>query len=170
MTRLALLLLCVLGTACLADTLHGMVIKVSDGDTLTVLDAQHAQHRIRLNGIDAPESHQAFGQRARQALDQLVYRKNVLVLFESRDRYGRILGEVRVGDLNVNLEMVRLGMAWHYAHYAPKRLDLAQAQAQARSARLGLWADKHPVPPWEYRSRKREEQAETTAQTTETKK
>ena len=134
-----------------AETLLGYVIKVADGDTITILDANKTQHKIRLNFIDAPESKQAFGQKSRKYLDDMVYHKNVTVEFEKRDMYGRVLGFVFVDGKNVNLEMVKAGFAWHYEHFAKKATEYAEAQQQAKEAKLGLWADPNPIPPWDFR-------------------
>ncbi len=149
--RLGLLLLAALPLVVKADTLAGYVIAVTDGDTIRVLDARKQQHRVRLFGIDAPESHQAFGSRARQCLADLAFQKNVTVAYTEKDRYGRILGTVFVGRQNLNLELVKAGMAWHYVYYAQNMTALAEAEKEARQYRRGLWADAQPVPPWEFR-------------------
>src|SRR5262245_15182047 len=96
----------------------GKVVGVSDGDTITVLDEQKRQHKIRLEGIDAPESNQDFGSRAKQSLSDLVFGKTVTVTSRKKDIYGRVLGDVTVDGKNVNLEQVRRGMAWFYRFYA----------------------------------------------------
>ncbi len=143
---------------CLAlygETLEGLVVKVSDGDTITVLDASKTQHRIRLNGIDAPESHQAFGSVSRRALAELVANKTVRIEYRKNDQYGRILGDVFAEHVLVNLEMVKRGMAWHYVHFAKDNLELSRAEAEARKQKLGLWVDPNPIPPWEYRQTKK---------------
>lgn len=149
--RLGLLLLSALPLIVKADTLAGYVIAVTDGDTIRVLDARKQQHRVRLFGIDAPESRQAFGSRARQCLADLAFQKNVTVTYTEKDRYGRILGTVFVGRQNLNLELVKAGMAWHYVYYAKDMTVLAEAEKEARQRRRGLWADGQPVPPWEFR-------------------
>ena len=134
-----------------ADVLQGLVIKVADGDTVTVLDANKQQHRIRLNWIDAPESKQAFGQKSKKYLDDMVYKKNVTIEYEKKDMYGRILGFIKIDGKNVNLEMVKAGMAWHYEYYAKNAKEYAEAQKQAKLAKKGLWADPNPIPPWDFR-------------------
>ena len=90
----------------------GKVVKISDGDTITVLDHYKVQHRVRLTGIDAPERKQAFGSRSRQSLGKLVFRKTVTVKTNKLDRYGRVLGKVLINGIDVNKERVRRGMAW----------------------------------------------------------
>jgi endonuclease YncB( thermonuclease family) len=118
-----------------AHNLHGRVVGVADGDTLTVLDDHHLQHTIRLNGIDAPESGQAFGQVAKRHLSTLVFGQDVLVIRDKVDRYGRLVGTVRRGETNANLEQLRAGLAWYYRQYAsdvPVELRSAYASAELR--------------------------------------
>ncbi len=157
----AFALLCALGALARADVIRGRVVGVADGDTMTVLDASKTQHRVRLQGIDAPESSQAFGTRSKQHLSELVFNKEVSVEWEKRDRYGRVLGKVLVGGRDVCLEQVRAGMAWHYKYYQDEqspddRRLYAGAEREARAARRGLWSDPAPVPPWDFRRGGRE--------------
>lgn len=149
--RVSLLLMMAMLLPVYGATLSGLVVGVTDGDTIKVLDAGKSQHRIRLFGIDSPESHQAFGQKAKQYMSKLVFQKNVRVQYVEKDRYGRILGKVYVGSTYVNLEMVKAGYAWHYVYYAKDQLDLAAAEQAARARKLGLWIDPNPIPPWDYR-------------------
>lgn len=131
--------------------LTGKVVSVHDGDTLRVLDAHGTQHTVRLQGIDAPETKQAFGSKARNRLADLTLGKVVAVRVGGSDQYGRTLGTVEIKGESVNRRMVADGMAWHYARYS-KDAGLAGAERQARAAKRGLWADKAPVPPWEWRA------------------
>ena len=152
---LATLLLFVAGNLN-ATTLQGKVVHVADGDTITVLDATNTQHKIRLQGIDAPEKAQAFGQKSKQSLSQLVYNKQVMVEYQKKDKYGRTLGKVLHNGTDVCLEQIKLGMAWHYKQYKsdqPKedRETYAQAELEARTKTVGIWKDKNPTPPWEFR-------------------
>ena len=140
-----------------ADELRGKVVSIADGDTITVLDSAKVQHKIRLQGIDAPEKKQAFGTKSKELMSEKVGGEEVVVQWKEKDRYGRILGEVMVGKRHINLEMVQDGMAWHYTTYS-KSKELAKAEDEARKAKKGLWADKEPVPPWEYRKTEREKQ------------
>ncbi len=128
----------------------GRVVKVSDGDTLEVVDAKNAVYRVRLLGIDAPERGQTFSDRSRRALSDLVFGKNVRVVTEGKDIYNRFLGHVYVSELWVNREMIRKGMAWHYKYFS-KDPRLAHSEIYARNSRLGLWADPDPVAPWIFR-------------------
>ena len=139
-----------------AETLTGQVVKIADGDTLTVLDASKQQHKIRLAGIDAPEKSQAFGTVSKQNLAALVFGRMVTVEWSKRDRYHRILGKVLLNGEDINLEQIRAGLAWHYSRYAKDQLPAdrelyALAEAAARSVGAGLWHDAAPVPPWDFR-------------------
>lgn len=142
------------------QVIEGKVVGVSDGDTLTVLSHGNEQHKVRLMGIDAPEKSQPFGQRAKQRLSDLAYGKQVSVEFSKRDRYKRIVGKISDRGRDVNLAMVESGMAWFYAAYqreqTPKDRELyAAAEDEARRMGRGLWADREPVTPWEFRRAKR---------------
>lgn len=148
--------LLLIGGALNAATLQGKVIGVADGDTVTLLDAQKNQHKIRLQGIDAPEKAQAFGNKSKQSLHEMVHGKEVTVDFQKKDKYGRTVGKVLVNNTDVCLEQVKRGMAWHYKQYAneqaPEDRDIyAQAELTARSQSLGLWKDKNSTPPWTFR-------------------
>jgi len=123
---------------------------VSDGDTITVLKADKTSVKIRLEGIDCPEGKQDFGTRAKQATSQLCYGKKVRVRKSGEDRYGRTLAMVYVGDLCLNKELLRQGMAWHYKKYN-KDPKLARLENKARAAKIGLWAMGNAVAPWEFR-------------------
>ena len=150
-------LACALSAPLWAQNLSGEVVAIADGDTLTVLDADRVQHKIRLAGIDAPERKQPFGQRSRQMLSDIVFRKQVDVETQKKDRYGRTIGKVIYKDRDVNLILVSEGMAWHYRQYsreqsASDRVLYASAEDEARLQRRGLWTDPTPVPPWSWRS------------------
>lgn len=143
-----------------AETLHGRVVHIADGDTLAVLDDSWVQHKVRLAGIDAPERTQPFGNRSRQSLASLAMNKYVVVEFGKSDRYGRIVGKVLVAGSDANLAQIQAGMAWHYKEYQREQTPLdakayAEAEALAREKRAGLWADKEPIPPWTFRKTKR---------------
>lgn len=145
-----------------ADTTQyqATVIGIADGDTITVLDANKEQHKIRLQGIDAPEKSQAFGKVSRHHLSQLVFSKTVTIEFEKMDRYQRQVGKVLVNGTDANLEQVSNGMAWHYKKYegeqSPEdRNEYSVAEQKARSLGKGLWVEDKPIPPWEYRKARR---------------
>lgn len=135
-----------------AMMVEGRVIAVADGDTMTVVDASLRQHRVRLAGIDAPESGQPHGQAARRSLGELCFRRKARVFTIDVDRYGRIVGHVHCDGVDANMAQVRSGYAWVYDKQARDPV-LTQAQAKARASRLGLWSDPNPIPPWEWRRR-----------------
>ena len=142
-----------------ADNLLGKVINVADGDTITVLDSGKMQHKIRLAGIDAPEKKQAFGNRSKESLSDMVFDKTVNVETEKRDRYGRQIGKVLVNGQDVNLVQVERGMAWFYRQYqreqSPNDRRLYEAaEDAAKAGKRGLWRDSEPVPPWDFRHNK----------------
>lgn len=153
---------CLLAGLCVtvqAATLQGRVVTVADGDTLTVLDVNKTQHKIRLAGIDAPEKKQAFGQRSKQSLSELTFGKEVEVEIVKRDRYGREVGKILVNGKDVNLMQVERGMAWFYRQYQREqsendRVLYDAAEAAAKADRRGLWRDPNPMPPWEFRHSK----------------
>ena len=158
MKSLLILALC-FATCVQAADLRGRVVAVSDGDTVTILDAERHQHKVRLAGIDAPEKAQAFGQASKISLSDQIFGREVAVTWDKRDRYGRIIGKISVDHLDVCLEQVRRGMAWHYKQYArdqapDDRVTYAEAEVAARAARAGLWRDVAPVAPWEWRHKK----------------
>jgi endonuclease YncB( thermonuclease family) len=132
----------------------GRVVKVADGDTLTVL-VNKTQIRVRLDGIDAPESKQAFGNRSRQSLAELCAGKSADVGERGKDRYGRTIGRVTCAGMDANTEQVRRGMAWVYARYVAVNSPMYELEAYARLRQIGLWADAHPVAPWEWRAERR---------------
>ncbi len=163
---IAAIVACSVGAS--AETLTGKVVAVSDGDTVKVLDADHNQHKIRLIGIDAPEKAQAYGQKSKQHLSDLIFGMDVLVEWHKRDRYQRIVGKIFVAPSNcrtcdltvdVSLEQVQAGMAWWFRKYAKEqapedRLSYDSAEAEARNREIGLWRDPDPVPPWDYRHKR----------------
>lgn len=148
----AFILLAVVSVSFSAD-LRGIVVGISDGDTISLLVTQRnvkKRSTVRLEGINAPEVDQPFGKVSRQFLAALVFRKVVSIKVTGKDKYGRSLGFVKVGGIDVNQTMVRSGMAWWYRKYAPSNKILQQAEAEARSRKSGLWAAKS-MPPWEWR-------------------
>lgn len=141
-------------TVVLAESFSGKVVKVSDGDTISVMHQGRAQ-KVRLQGIDAPEKRQAFGSRAKKCTSDLVFGRVVTVQVVDVDRYGRIVGEVILPDgRSLNRELVKAGLAWWYRKYSKDR-SLGQLEEEARSARRGLWMDPNPVPPWEFRRKQK---------------
>ena len=136
--------------------LMGSIVKVTDGDTVTLLDEQSAKHKIRLAGIDAPESKMPYGQRATRLLSSLILGKDVTALTYKNDRYGRAIATLMIGKRDINLAMVEAGLPWHYKQYAKEQppaeaVAYAQAEDLARMKRLELWQDSNPTAPWDWR-------------------
>ena len=153
---LAALLVVALAGGAGADDLR--VVRIADGDTFTGLDAENRQVKIRLHGIDAPEAKQAFGTVSRKALADLIADKTVSVEEVDKDRYGRVVANVRVAGKLVNAEQVRAGLEWRYTTY-DRRTEFGGLEADARRQRRGLWADAAPVAPWEWRKTEKERKA-----------
>jgi endonuclease YncB( thermonuclease family) len=133
-----------------AETIQGLVVKIADGDTLTLLTGSNEKIKVRLAGIDTPERKQPFGSEAKQALSKLVFQKKALIEVETKDRYGRTVGIVFVDGQNINYELVRQGMAWVYRKYTNDEI-LYELEAQAKTKKTGLWADAKPIAPWSWR-------------------
>lgn len=151
------LLTVALASFAMAGEFSGRVVGVMDGDTITVLVGRE-QRRVRLAGLDAPEKGQSFGQRSKQALSQMIFGREVTVVSTGRDRFERTLGIVRFMDgSSVNERLVEDGWAWHYTRYSNDR-RLSELESRARAARRGLWADPHPVAPWDFRKAHRSDE------------
>lgn len=155
--RIALLLI-LLSTSFHASSeiLHGRVVRITDGDTITVLSKEKQQHKIRLAGIDTPERKQPFGHRAKESLSDMIFNKDVTVEWDKKDRWGRIIGKVLSGTEDVNLKQVEIGHAWWYRRYAHEQSTSDQelykrAEDKAKHAGRGLWREPSPVPPWDWR-------------------
>ena len=155
---LSFLLIFSICTASASKILQGKVVSVADGDTITVLDAEKNQHKIRLQGIDAPEKAQAFGAKSKQALYEMVHGKTVQVSFEKSDKYGRILGKVLLDGQDICHQQIKAGLAWHYKKYQNQqplvdRDAYSASETAAKNEKLGLWSDPRPVAPWDFRKR-----------------
>lgn len=128
----------------------GKCVGVTDGDTIRVMH-ERREEKIRLFGIDCPERGQDYGSSARRFTAKMAFGKLVQVTQVSRDRYGRVVAWVEVDGQSINKELVRAGLAWWYRRYAKNRHELAELEAEARTNKTGLWSQKNPVPPWEFR-------------------
>jgi endonuclease YncB( thermonuclease family) len=156
----------------LANTLQGKVVKIADGDTVTIVDDSGNKHRIRLAGIDAPEKDQPYGDVSTQHLAELVSGKTVTIEYKKRDRFKRIVGKVLVNPpgevfclaigcvkkIDVGLEQVKAGLAWHYKYYQMEQSEVdrrlySEAELEARIKHLGIWKDEEPMAPWVWRRR-----------------
>jgi endonuclease YncB( thermonuclease family) len=135
-----------------APDITGKVVGVSDGDTITVLQ-NNTEFKIRLYGIDCPEKSQDFGNRAKQFTSGMVFGKAVQVLVEDTDRYGRTVGTVMINGKTLNEELVKAGFAWVYSQYCKKPIcnQWKGYEETARNAKIGLWSQPNPTPPWEFR-------------------
>ena len=127
-------------------------IRVVDGDTIRA-EAKGKEIKIRLVEIDAPEMNQPFGAQSKNFLNRLLYEKNVTLIAQGEDQYGRVLGNLFSNELNVNMLMVKFGFAWVYDEYA-KNSSLYKYQDQAKTENLGLWRAKNPIAPWVWRKQK----------------
>ena len=127
-------------------------IRVVDGDTIRA-EAKGKEIKIRLVEIDAPEMNQPFGAQSKNFLNRLLYEKDVTLISQGEDRYGRVLGNLFSNELNVNMLMVKFGFAWVYDKYA-KNSSLYKHQYQAKAENLGLWQAKDPIAPWVWRKQK----------------
>jgi micrococcal nuclease len=136
------------------------VVGVHDGDTLTGLTVDHHQVKVRLEGIDAPELGQPFGKAAKRALSEKAFGNGAKIIVASHDQYGRVVGHVTVNGRDVGKDLVREGFAWCDPRFNHDK-SLVAIEQGARRSRVGLWADKAPTPPWEYRKH-RERKSEPT--------
>lgn len=130
-----------------------LVIAVSDGDTLSVRCGESRPQRVRIAAIDAPESRQAYGRQARENLARLCLRQRAQLHTLGRDTYGRRIADVRCGGQDVGQAQVGAGLAWVSTRQPAQYRELAALQQRAREAGQGLWAQKRPLPPWDYRRR-----------------
>ena len=147
------LLLTISQTALYANVLTGKVVSVTDGDTIKVLTKNKKLYKIRLHGINTPERSHAFGKKSKANLSSLIAGRVVDIHYKKKDRYGRILGTILVENHDINLRQIKDGYAWVYRRYC-KRADYYKAEEYARNKKLGLWYDKYPIPPWDYRHRR----------------
>ncbi len=134
--------------------LVGKVIKVSDGDTVTILTEDKVSHKIRLNDIDAPEKKQPFGNKSRDNLASYIAGEIITVKYKSKDKYGRILGTIYFENLDINLQQIKNGYAWVYKQYS-KNQTYYQEEQKAKDLKKGLWIAKEPLAPWEYRKKRK---------------
>lgn len=151
--RLVALILWSVSATAAAD-LSCKVVGISDGDTITALCPGNEQVKVRLAEIDAPEKAQPFGARSKESLSDLCFGRTAHIDDQGHDRYGRTIGRVTCAGTDANAEQLRRGLAWVYDRYVTDP-SLYRVQDSARSARLGLWSDPSPTPPWEWRKARR---------------
>jgi endonuclease YncB( thermonuclease family) len=155
---LTALLIAASASAHAGTIITGRVVRVSDGDTLTLLDAEQRQHVVRLDGIDAPEKGQPFGHASKRHLSDLAFDRDSFAKCHKTDRYRRNVCRVIVDDVDLGLEQLRAGLAWvfsRYAHELPAQLraEYIEAERAARDEQRGLWSETEPISPWEWRSK-----------------
>lgn len=140
------------------EILFCLVVVISDGDTLTARCGEpggYEQIKVRIVAIDAPENKQAFGNKSKQHLSDLCFQKQATIVVHYDDRYKRKVADVKCDGKDVSSEQVRAGMAWVYPQYAKKHKYLYNLQDEAKAAKRGLWVEKNPVEPWEFRKSRR---------------
>lgn len=133
--------------AAAADCVRPQVLRVHDGDTVSLSCAQRTI-KLRLADVDAPEIAQAYGPEARGMLQRLLTARHIQVQTRARDRYGREIGDVLVDGQSVSLRLVEQGLAWCGPRAAAA---CTTRQQQARRQRAGLWQQDDPMPPWQWR-------------------
>jgi endonuclease YncB( thermonuclease family) len=148
-----MLLVLACSSTSIAETVEGLVVGITDGDTFTLLTPDQRQIKIRIAEIDAPERGQPYAGRSRQQLADLIFRKGVTVRVQVVDRYNRVVGRPVTGDMDVTVEMIRTGAAWVYRSYSDD-VQLYELERKARDERQGLWdlpeADR--LSPWDWRN------------------
>ena len=148
--KFSILFFCVFFPFVVIAQLSGKVIKIKDGDTIVVLDSLNEQHTIRVADIDCPEYAQPFSFKAKRFTSKQVFNKKVRISEKSIDRYGRIVGYVLYKNKDLSEELLKNGFAWHYIHFSDSEY-YQSLQDSAMADRVGLWKDKNPVAPWEWR-------------------
>jgi endonuclease YncB( thermonuclease family) len=145
-----------------SQQLHGKVVRIVDGDTI-VVEAEEARYWVRLAAIDSPEKKQPWGESSTRSLRRLLASREVLADWYTKDRWGRLIGYVKVAPpdcpecdltLDAGLYQLTVGMAWHFTRYAKEqspevRGQYAFAEYEARAKKVGLWSDSEPMSPWE---------------------
>lgn len=157
MKRIIIILIFILlpSLLCLAQRFTVKVVGISDGDTFTAINRDNLQIKFRISGIDAPEKKQAFGNKSKEYLSSLIFRKTVTVDVQSRDGWGRYITYVYTPDgKDVSLLMIQAGMAWHFKKYDSNE-KYSNAEIMARKGGKGLWHDTAPIAPWDFRARKK---------------
>ena len=127
-------------------------IRVVDGDTIRA-EAKGKEIKIRLVEIDAPEMNQPFGAQSKNFLNRLLNKKDITLISQGEDRYGRTLGKIYANGESANTLMIKSGFAWVYDSYV-KDSSLYKYQDQAKAENLGLWQAENPIAPWVWRKQK----------------
>lgn len=153
MKYLLFVLLFLFNLSVTSQVLNGIIVKVQDGDTVTLLDSLNQQHKIRLHGIDAPEKGQDFSNKSKDYISSLISGKYVTVETKGKDQYKRILGVIYLGEMNINAQMIRSGYAWNYFYSKDKYY--IKLQEEAKNNNIGLWSQPNPIDPYYFRKNKR---------------
>lgn len=152
---LILIISMIMSVVLFATTIKGKVIKVADGDTVTIVEDNGKKTRVRFYGVDAPEKDQEYGIKSLDVLKKLIDGKQVEVNVKDKDQYGRVVGVVYCEGTNLNLYQLENGNAWWYKQYAKDNTEFSVAEDKARAQKLGLWKEENPTPPWQYRKEKK---------------
>ncbi len=147
---LSLLLFAVLSFQISAEELKGKVVKMLTEDTF-VVRTDSGERKVRLFGIEGLGKDQPFGKESFTGIKGLLFEKDVTLKFEKKDKWEHAIAKVYVGDEYINKKAVEMGLAWYSKKYAPDDTDLADAMKKARTAKIGLWKDANPTPPWEFK-------------------
>ena len=133
-------------------TFQAKVVGIKDGDTFKVL-YNNSEITIRLNHIDCPEKNQPYGKNAKWKASELCFGKIVKIVSNGKkDRYKRLIAEVYFNNININKELVKNGLAWHFKKYSSD-VEYAKIERQARKSKVGLWKEKNPIAPWDWRKK-----------------
>lgn len=138
-----------------AATITGKVVKVADGDTITLKTDNKEKIRVRFWGIDAPEKKQEYGIKSLDVLKKKVDGKVVKVEVKDKDQYGRVVGVVYLNDENINLYMLQTGSVWQYKQFSKDDVEFTKAEEKAKAEKIGLWKENNPTPPWIFRKNER---------------
>ena len=150
-----ILLFSLLPVLCSAQRFSVKVVGISDGDTFTCVNDDNLQLKIRINGIDAPEKKQAFGNKSKELLSSLIFGKRINIDVQSKDSYGRYIAYVYSPEgKDVALLMLHEGMAWHFTKYDNNKV-YSDAEYVARKAKRGLWSESSPIAPWDFRAQRK---------------
>jgi len=144
---------------CIANE-KGIIVNIVDGDTVHLLNENEEKLKVRLQHIDAPEIDQSYGKESKFLLEQLILNKKVTVVGDKKDKYKRLLGVISLDEMDINLEMIKAGAAWHFKKYA--KFDQTEHQYkiydenehQAKLKKIGLWKE-NAISPWLWRKNKK---------------
>ncbi|MDO4551258.1 MAG: thermonuclease family protein [Planctomycetia bacterium] len=138
-----------------AETIQGVVVKVYDGDTISIITPNMEECCIRLQAVDAPEKDQPGYREAQIFLAKLLHGQTVHCVIDKLDKFNRTVGRLYLGETDVEYRLIRAGMAWHYEYYNQEE-KLAQAQKKAQAQKIGIWKQKNPIPPYQWRKMQEE--------------